>query len=436
MPDNKFLVPQEAPQLGRGPDWLQEQRRGLGESFNDAELPRRGLHLWRYTDPTRFLIEQEAANVTDQKMAPLAVEKALRKSVSDGELAGLVVDRGGLTVEVILSDELIAQGVVVTSLADAANSHSDIVQKHLYGLVNAASGKFEALNGALWNDGVFLMVPDGVTVERPIHLLRQTGSTGAATFPRLLVMAGRNSELAIVDEYAGGSVDHGENRTYSNGAVEIFADDDSRVRYVMLQRFSTGTDAYLTHRARLGRNATMLTVPLSFGGLLAKSSFGSIMADEGAESKISGLIFGAGRQHFDNHTLHHHTSSLTHSDIDYKVVLKDRAESAYTGLIRIENDAKTCEAYQENRNLLLNAGAKAETIPELEILNEDVMCSHGATVGPIDPMAIFYLTSRGIVEENAVRMIIAGFVETTLSRLPGDLRDRVRRYVANRLEEI
>ena len=434
--DIKFLVPEQTPQLDRGPSWLKEQRRNLGDSFNDAELPRRGLHLWRYTDPTRFLVEQEARDIQDRKMEPLPVEATLLKSVHNGELAGLVIDRGGQSVEVTFSVKLKAQGVTLSSLAEAADSHPDAVRKYLYGLVNAASGKFEALNGALWNDGVFLMVPEGITVEQPIHLLRQAGPTGAATFPRLLVIAGKNSEVAIVDEYAGGGTEHGEQRTYSNGAVEIFADDDSRVRYVILQRYGAGTDAYLTHRSQLGRNATMLTVPLSFGGLLAKSNFGSILNAEGAESNISGLIFGSGRQHFDNHTLHHHTSSLTHSDIDYKVVLKDRAESAYTGLIRIENDAKTCEAYQENRNLLLNAGAKAETIPELEILNEDVQCSHGATVGPIDPMAIFYLSSRGIERDEAVRMIIGGYVDTTLSRLPGDLQDRVRSYVVERLEEI
>ena len=149
-----------------------------------------------------------------------------------------------------------------------------------------------------------------------------------------------------------------------------------------------------------------------------------------------GLLFGSKRQHFDNHTLHHHASGQTTSDIDFKVVLRDKAVSAYTGLIRIEQDAANCEAYQENRNLLLGGGAKAETIPELEILNEEVMCSHGATVGPIDPEMIFYLTSRGFSPEEAVRTIVTGFVASTLKMVPADIRGGIRSAVTDRLEGI
>ena len=160
------------------------------------------------------------------------------------------------------------------------------------------------------------------------------------------------------------------------------------------------------------------------------------MNGPGAESNIYGLLFGTGRQHFDNHTLHRHTSGQTRSNIDFKVVLRDRALSAYTGLIRIENRAKGCEAYQENRNLLLNQGARAETIPELEILNEDVTCTHGATIGPIDPDMVFYLKSRGLTKPEAVQMIVSGFVSNTLKMVPEDLRHRITNFVEQRLDNI
>jgi len=149
-----------------------------------------------------------------------------------------------------------------------------------------------------------------------------------------------------------------------------------------------------------------------------------------------GLLFGSGRQHFDNHTLHHHASGQTMSNIDFKVVLRDKALSAYTGLIRIDEGAPVCEAYQENRNLLLNPGTKAETIPELEILNEEVSCSHGATLGPVSPTEIFYLTSRGIPESEAIRMIVSGYVASTLQLVPADLRERIEDFVNTRLEDI
>jgi Fe-S cluster assembly protein SufD len=149
-----------------------------------------------------------------------------------------------------------------------------------------------------------------------------------------------------------------------------------------------------------------------------------------------GVTFGTANQHFDTHTLHHHKVGHTLSNIDYKVVLGGRALSAYTGLIKIEHKAKTCEAYQENRNLLLSPNTKAETIPELEILNEDVKCSHGATIGPIDPMQIFFLQSRGIPKEDATRMVVSGFVEATLKLLPVDLKERVAEFVTDRLERL
>jgi Fe-S cluster assembly protein SufD len=180
----------------------------------------------------------------------------------------------------------------------------------------------------------------------------------------------------------------------------------------------------------------MMTIPLDFGSSVSKHNFGVRLTGEGAESSMYGMLFAAGRQHFDNHTLHHHCAPRSLSNIDFKTVLRDRSVSAYTGLIRIENEAKTCEAYQENRNLLLNKGTQAETIPELEILNEDVRCSHGATIGPIDPDSIFYLLSRGIPKTDAVRMIVSGFLTPTMGKLPEDLRTRLRAFVEKRLEDV
>ena len=218
--------------------------------------------------------------------------------------------------------------------------------------------------------------------------------------------------------------------------MEIFGGDNSHVRYVSLSRQAANTRLYLTHRARIERNALMYTIPLAFGAALSKQNFGVILNQPGAESNIYGLLFGTGYQQFDNHTLHHHAASRTVSNINLKVVLRDKAQSAYTGLIRIEQDAKTCEAYQENRNLLLNNGTRAESIPELEILNEDVQCTHGATVGPIDPLLVFFLQSRGIAFDEAVRMIVTGFVVSTLKLLPVDIKDRLSEFVTRRLEDI
>lgn len=429
-------IEETAPELQRGPKWLREHRYQSRQAYNEAPLARRGLHLWRYTDPVKFLVNRE--DIADTAYGPGydQVEAVLQDELKQGRMAAVATDLGGREISFRGIELLAERGIIVSKLSDAVLHHPELVRDHLYKLVNGGLGKFEALNGALWNDGIFIYVPQGKTIEQPIHLLREAGLAQSSQYPRLLVVAEDDTELTLVDEYGGGSPDRDEGISQSHGAVEIFGGKHSRIQYVILQRQGNGAHTYLTHRARIEEGATMLTIPLAFGASLSKHNYGVILHGRHSESTMRGLAFGSKHQHYDYHTLHHHAVGETLSNIDHKVVLKDRALSAYTGLIRIEQNARTCEAFQENRNLLLNKGPRAETIPELEILNEDVRCSHGATIGPLDPLEVFYLESRGIAREKAVRMIVAGFTEPTLRQLPADLRERIERFVVKRLEDI
>ena len=434
--NTEYVIPELAPALERGPLWLREKRQSSRESFNRTPLPRRGLHLWRYTDPARFVFEQSTAVDTPYNDNYDTAAKVVHDHLAKGHLAGLVSDFGGRDIKCHITEDVSKQGFIISSLSDAVEKQKEIVEQYLYGLVNSETGKFEAMNGALWNDGILIYIPDNVVVERPIHLLRESGQSGSVQYPRLLVVVGRNAELTLIDEYAGGSTGSDAELSHTNSVVEVYGLQDSRTRLISLQRHSSGTRSILTQRARLERGASMLTMPLAFGAAMSKQNYGVTLAGEGADSNIYGLLFGADRQHLDNHTLHHHAHGQTTSNINFKVVLRDKALSAYTGLIRIDQGAKVCEAYQENRNLLLSPGTRAETIPELEILNEEVSCSHGATIGPIDPQLVFYLKSRGIPEDVATRMVVSGFVASTLELVPEDLRERVSGFVAQRLEDM
>lgn len=433
---NDYTIPEVLAALERGPQWLRERRKLSRDDFNTSPLPRRGLALWRYTDPKTFIVPYEKRVDTSFHEDYDEVVRVERQHVDAGHLAALVTDYGGREIKTYGTESLSQEGIVIAPLSTAVETNQEMVQQHLYSLINSETGKFEAMNGALWNDGIFVYVPDGKTVTTPIHLLREAGLEHSVYYPRLLVVVGKNAEVTLVDEYGGGAKSSENGISYINGAVEIIAHDDSRVRYVSLQRLAEGANMYLTHRASIKQNATMLTVPLAFGANISKQNFGVILDGPGAESNMYGLLFGSKYQHFDNHTLHEHKSSHTNSNIDFKVVLRDKAVSAYTGLIRIDKTSRTCEAYQENRNLLLNTGTKAETIPELEILNEDVKCSHGATIGPIDPDMVFYLASRGIPHDTAVRMIVSGFIASTLQQIPDDLRERIGSFIDTRLEGI
>jgi Fe-S cluster assembly protein SufD len=205
---------------------------------------------------------------------------------------------------------------------------------------------------------------------------------------------------------------------------------------VAVQRLGRGVRYHVTQRVSVGRDANVLTATAALGSGITKSSFGSLIEGPGANVELVGFLFGEARQQFDHHTLHDHRSGHSYSNIDFKVVLKDRARSAYTGLIRIERDAPQSEAYQENRNLILSDSAKAESVPELEILTDDVRCTHGATMGSLDPEHLFYLMSRGLARSDAIRLIVEGFVEPTLSRVPEDLRERLRTQVEERIRDL
>ena len=436
MSENKNIdIPEITPELQRGPGWLKEKRQSLRKHFNNMEIPARGLHLWRYTDPNKFIYDRDKTIDTTFNDNYKKIEQLELENLKNKHIDCFISDMGGRDIQIHKSDS-IDESIVISSLSDAVNTHQKIIKNNLYQLVNSNTGKFEAQNGTLWNDGIFIYIPDNKKVEKPIHLLRESGMANSVQYPRLLIVLGENAELTVIDEYSGGSTDIEKGASYTNSAVEIFAGDNSHAQYISLLRQTAAANSYITHRAKLGANASMVTIPLVFGGAVSKNNFGVILNGKGADSKIYGLVFGSQHQHLDNHTLHHHTAGMTTSDIDFKVVLKDKALSAYTGLIKIDHDAKTCEAYQENRNLLLNKGCQAEAIPELEILNEDVMCSHGATVGPIDPEMVFYLRCRGIDHDEAVKMIISGFIQTTLKQVPEDLQKRVAEFTALRLEHI
>ncbi len=342
LQNNDIMIPEITPELKRGTKWLQDKRTASKDTYNNSPIPRRGLHLWRYTDPTKFVVDKsQVSDALFRNDFDKVIEHELAL-LKDGHSSAFVSDKAGRDIEFHGTDSLKSEGIIVSKLSDAVETHYEIVNKHLYSLVNSETGKFEAMNSALWNDGIFIYIPDGKSVDKPIHLLRESGMDKSAQFPRLLVIVGKNSEVTIIDEYSGGSETHSENMSLTNSAVEIFGDADSRTRYIMLQRNGEGAKVYLAHRAEALQNASILTIPLAFGGAVSKQNFGVTLNGTGADSKMYGLLFGGGHQHYDNHTLHHHAVGKTTSDINFKVVLKDKANSAYTGLIRIENNAKTC----------------------------------------------------------------------------------------------
>ncbi len=400
------------------PEWLAGWRHDAWDVWEQTPLPDRVRHLWRYTDPEKFLIDK----VTPVLPAAAGqAEDELPAGMQESPAGVGIVDDASLQTA-WLAPEWREAGVIIADLATAASTHEDIVREHLGRAVGRDAGKFEALNAALFPGGVFVYVPRNVAVNGPIHLFRRHGLDLSAAFPRLLIVLDEGAEATIIDEYSS----PGDARIVANSVVEGTVLPNAKLSYFNIQRWGSRTRSHARQRFLLQRDASASTVNIALGGQHSKTDIANVQQGENAQSEMIGVTFGSGSQRFDTHTEHVHQASNSYSDMDFKVVLEDEAYSAYTGLIRVDLEAANCEAYQENRNLMLDPTCSAQSIPELEILNQDVSCTHGATVGPIDQDQVYYLKTRGLPEREAEKLIVEGFFGPALDRIEDEgLRDRL-----------
>ena len=344
------------------PDWLHERRRGALAAFERLPLPSKTDEEWRRTDVSGL-------NVSD--FTELEHKNGFK-------LVGL---------------SPLPKSVILEPLRVAAEKHPSLVEPLLFSLIRADRDRFSALHAAFFTGGTFLYVPDGVAVTEPILAQHFSHAGGNAVLPHSLIVAGRGARFQYLDEYIG---DADEDAGYRSGSAEIFVGEGAEVGYVSLQKWGRHAWHFGDQRARVEAS----------------------LVGQGSDAELKAIYLASGEQFFDFHTLQDHQVGNTRSDLLFKGALQDVARTVYAGLIRIEKGAARSDAYQANRNLVLSDHAKATSIPMLEIDNNDVRCTHGATVGPVDPQHMFYLRSRGIPEATAKRMLVQGFFGDVLERIP------------------
>jgi len=254
-----------------------------------------------------------------------------------------------------------------------------------------------------------------VVIDEPIVAKHTSHEGGSAVLPHTLIVAGRGARFHYLDEYVA---DGDEEPGYRTGSAEIFVGEGSEVGYVALQKWGRNAWHLGDQRARLEKDSKLRLFNVTLGARFSKTRVEASLAGQGSDAELKAIYFASGEQFFDFHTLQDHQVGNTRSDLLFKGALQDTARTVYAGLIRIEKGAARSDAYQANRNLVLSDHAKATSIPMLEIDNNDVRCTHGATVGPVDPQSMFYLQSRGIPEATAKRMIVQGFFGDVLDRIP------------------
>ena len=314
------------------------------------------------------------------------------------------------TFKVTVSSVDRARGVIAKPLSEAVLSHETLVQEsQLQARGGRALSKYASLAEASWLGGVFIHVPDGVEVSDPIFVQADIG-----TYPRVVINIGKRARASIAEV-------HREQARFVAGISDIAVADGGHLTYAHVQQCGPHTLTFSHQHAGIADNAKLVTFNVGAGGTLAKTDVEVELLGRGAESDMLGLIDGRGAQQFDYHTLQGHRSSDTRSDLLFKSALDDTAHSIYTGVIIIKKGAQRSDAYQANRNLLLHEGARADTEPMLEIEADDVRCTHGATVGPIDTEQLFYLASRGLDRGAASRLIVEGFFQDVLDKV-GDER--------------
>jgi Fe-S cluster assembly protein SufD len=395
--------------------FVETLRKQAFDEFLALPIPSQETEEWRYTDLEGFDFDLrpfaeggQADNLDD------VPDEILASAGTVGERDGLQIQRNSEVVVTHLAPELKAKGVWFGDLDRAAADRPDLIERYLHDLVSTERSKFTALHAAFRSGGTLLHVPRDVRVELPIQTLTYLDADGSAVFPRTLLIADEGAEVTFIDRY----VSPGLERALSDAIVEIHVGPGAHVRYVALQEYGDGVQHLAVQRARIGRDATLKTLGVAFGGTLSRAEIEAVLAEDGASSEMLGVYFGDGEQHIDHRSIQDHIGSRTSSDLLYKGAMRDRSNAIYTGTVVIEKGAHRCDAYQTNRNILLSETARAHSVPNLEILtNDPTRCGHAASVGPVSDDELFYLMSRGIPEKEAQRLIVFGFFQEVLDRV-------------------
>jgi Fe-S cluster assembly protein SufD len=384
-------------------------RADLLERYRSLPLPSTTDEPWRFTDLKGFDPEAYVSNGHVRGQTPAGAAGSMLEL--DVAAVATVTEHG---IEV----ERAPEGLTFEPLRD----------HELLGTLVGADEKFAAHNAALWEHGLLVQVPKGVVLDKPLYVRIANSREGGALFWRLLVVAEPESRFSVVEEYASASPGLAG---YSNAVSELFVGQGAKVEYVSLQNFSPETWHFASHRAQVDRDAELDWVAGGFGSKKGKTRIQNDLAGEGATSRVTGAYFADGEQHLDYDTFQEHIAANTTSDFAFKGALRDQATAVWRGMIKVEKDAQKTNAYQENRNLILSEQAHADSIPGLEIEANDVRCTHGATISPVNRDELFYAMARGISKGEAERLIVRGFFTDVLNRIE---LEPVREAVTDALE--
>jgi Fe-S cluster assembly protein SufD len=394
------------------PAWLRDQREEAWKAYQSLPMPTTRDEAWRRTDIRSLPIMDGPINQTDGTEIP----EDLKQELADEKRSALLLLQPGHAPIYHADPELRDQGVIFGDWSMIVNEHPDLVKKFLGSVVSVDRAKFAAAAAALAKDASIIYVPDWVEARAPLHSILWAPSKEGNFFSRVLVILGKGASLTYIHETAsptvlGGNVVHA-------GVVELLVGQGARLKFVELQSWGDHVWNFTHERAVVERDGNLDWVFGAVGSHLTKNFSELTLSGQGAEGRMSGFYFADGDQHLDHYTQQNHMAPHTTSDLLYKGALLDRSRSVWRGMIYVAPGAQKTDGYQANRNLILGEKARADSIPGLEILADDVRCTHGATVGQLEEEPVYYLMSRGLPREQAERLVVDGFFAPIMKRVP------------------
>jgi FeS assembly protein SufD len=400
-------------------------------AFKRHSLPDTTQEAWRRTDIHALPVDKfklAGNDVFDD--LPSVREDLLKPLVADQHGGQIVLSPGHVKID--LDEKLAQKGLIFTDLKTAEQKHPELLARMIGKTVNVEEGKFSALAGAFAQNGIVLYVPKGVTVEEPLHSVLWGPGANLAHVSHILVLVDEGASVTYVHESA--SPDDMASNSLHAGLVEIQVLQDASLKFVELQSWGRHVWNFSHERIRVERGGNLDWIFGAIGSRLTKNFSELDLAGEGATGRMSGFYFTDGNQHLDHDTQQNHLAPHTTSDLLFKGALKGKSRSVWQGMIYVAPGAQKTDGYQANRNLVLSEGSRADSIPGLEILADDVRCTHGATVGKLEAEPLFYLKSRGIPQAEAEKIVVEGFFDPIFQRIPFEgVRERFQEYIANKM---
>jgi Fe-S cluster assembly protein SufD len=405
-------------------------RKDAISKFAEITFPTQKDEEWKYTNISSLLKHSFSPASGKENVSSETISKFLFDKM---EHSLLVFVNGVFTPELSKLID-IPKGVVIGSLADELKNNNPVVKKHLGRYADYENYFFTTLSTAFTKDGAFIYVPDGKVVEDPIHIIfiTKSGSEKILTQPRNLFVAGKNSQVTIIEHY----VSDEDNVYFTNTVTEIVTDENAIVDHIKLQEESNKAFHIARMEVDQERSSNFSSHLISHGAEISRNDFNARFNDEGSECMLNGLFMIGNEQLFDAHTMIDHAKPHCNSHEHYKGILQDKSKGVFNGKVMVRKDAQKTNAFQQNNTILLSDDAVMNTKPQLEIFADDVKCSHGATIGKLNDEAKFYLKSRGIGEDAATAILIHAFASDVITsiKIPA-LRDYLEEIITKRFNQ-